>query len=108
MRPLAVHELPLVRYLFDKAGLTFDPNQLLVETMDDGGMGSLAFAPIDSARRFGGIEAGYVYVDSDGVAIDAALMVDREGRPFELDMFKADSGQTLRWPAEAELEQAPK
>ena len=103
MRPLENHELPLVRHLFAKAGLMFDPSQLHVESMDDGGMGSLAFAPIDPSRRFGGIEAGYLYVDTDGVAIDVALMVDREGKPFELDMFKADGGRTLRWPGEAEL-----
>lgn len=66
---------------------------LLVASMDDGGMGSLRLAPRgkDSGdRRFGGIAADGTYFDSDGVEVLAALYVDSDGQPLELDMWKVD------------------
>lgn len=70
-----------------------------VEPMSDGGMGSLAFAPISKSRRFGWTAAECTFFDQDGVPVSAALNLDQEGEPLELDLFKADYSALVRWPS---------
>ena len=53
MRRLHPHEIPLLTHLFSVAGIKRDVDQLLVEPMQDGGMGSLLISPPRSDRRFG-------------------------------------------------------
>lgn len=79
------------------AGLREAPDwieHLLVENLDDGGMGSLCLWPrgVDPAarRRFGAAVAESQHVSDDGVTVLVTLYVDREARPFELDVWRTD------------------
>jgi hypothetical protein len=75
---------------------------LLVEEMKDGGMGSLMLIPkgVQGIARSAGeqIELGE-FVDSDGVAVSIALNLDRQGRLYELDVWKVNFGPLFSWPA---------
>jgi len=68
--------------------------------MDDGGMGSLRlWVPgATGVQRFGAAVAELEFTDSDGVPVSVSLYVDQEGRPFELDLFKADFSALRRLP----------
>ena len=99
MRQPTSDELPLIAYLFKQARLGENPNGFMVEPMSDGGMGSLAFAPVTKSRRFGRQAAEFVFEDQDGVPVTAALNLDQEGAPLELDVFKADFSALVRWPS---------
>jgi hypothetical protein len=99
MRHLTSDELPLVAFLIETAGLSQNPASLLVEPMDDGGMGSLAFSPISLSRSFGRTAAECMFSDQDGVSVSAALNLDQHGEPLELDMLKADFGALKQWPS---------
>jgi hypothetical protein len=101
MRPIHAHERPLVDALFERAGLTRPVDSTLVGEMDDGGMGSLAFAPL--GRRLGGTVSECQFTDADGVLVCAALNLDENGFPLELDMWKVDFEPLVRWPEKAQL-----
>ena len=49
-------------------------------------------------QRFGAAVAELEFTDSDGVPVSVSLYVDQEGRPFELDLFKADFSALRRLP----------
>lgn len=101
MRPPHAHERPLIDTLFERAGLLHPPASLLVEEMDDGGMGSLAFAPL--GRRLGGTVSECQFTDADGVLVCAALNLDDTGVPMELDLWKVDFKPLVRWPQKEQL-----
>ena len=103
MRSLTEEEATIVRFLLKKACLSVDVRVLNVRAMDDGGMGSLAFAPFAESRRFGRQAAACRFVDSDGVPVSAALNLDQEGKLFELDVWKVDFSPLRKWPAESEI-----
>ena len=46
--------------------------------MKDGGMGSLAFAPVGAGRRFGLSPTGCHFLDRDGVVVSGALRLDEQ------------------------------
>ena len=69
--------------------------------MSDGGMGSLAFYPL--GRRLGGTVSECQFKDLDGVLVLAALNLDREGKPLEVDLWKVDFNPLLQWPKQQEL-----
>ena len=76
---------------------------LRVRSMEDGGMGSLLLLVRDAStteRRFGGRVAEYEFTDVDGVPVLASLNVDRNGLPFELDVWKIDFQPLIRIPDE--------
>jgi hypothetical protein len=76
-------------------------DDLLVAALNDGGMGSLLLVPKDSEgleRSMGKQIALGEFVDSDGVLVSAALNVDREGRLYELDVWKVDYTPLSCWP----------
>jgi hypothetical protein len=102
MRALLEHERPLVSFLFELAALSL-PDPLLVESVADGGMGSLAIAPADAARRFGAVAAECHFRDSDNVPVLAALFLDEQAAPLEVDVWKVDFSALARWPAGDEL-----
>ena len=68
-----------------------------VQEMNDSGMGSLRFIGSDK-RRFGSIYAEVSFEDA-GVSVSAALVLDRAGKLFELDVFKADGSPLRRYPS---------
>ena len=83
------------------------PKDLIVQPMSDGGMGSLAFAPLGTGRRFGSSAAECHFRDSDEVLVSAALYLDEAGAPFELDIWKVDFAPLHRWPAREDLVAGP-
>jgi hypothetical protein len=105
MRALLEHERPLVDYLFELACLPVDLDTLLIEPMDDGGMGSLTLDP--PGRSFGSSAAECHFYDSNGIVISAMLNLDKLGVPFEIDIWKVDSSATRQWPARSALHAGP-
>lgn len=70
---------------------------LLVEPMDDGGMGSLRLSnKIGSAPR---IAAELLFTDADGVEVIVSLFVDEDGTPLELDIWKVNYEPVVEIPA---------
>lgn len=65
---------------------------LLVESMSDGGMGSLRLIVrgVDAAGHFASELAECQFKDSDGIEVIATLYADKNGMPFELDVWKVD------------------
>ena len=100
-RHLRDAEKTLVEQLLQRAHprATFSGNldDVEVQEMSDGGMGSLRFVPTKSieSRRFGVLVAELLFNDSDGVAILASLFVDKEGDLYELDILKVDFSPTI-------------
>lgn len=107
MRQLLEHEVPLVEFLFELAAIPFGRDLLLVQPMPDGGMGSLAIAPVDSSRRFGSQAAECHFHDEDGVLVSVALNLDESGRPFEIDVWRVDFSRTVAWPSRAAITAGP-
>ena len=101
MRPVHAHERALIEALLELAGLSALADGLQVEALDDGGMGSLAFAP--GGRRLGGTVAECQFTDADGVLVCAALNVDADGKPLELDVWKVNFEPLVRWPQRGDL-----
>ena len=106
MRALREVEIPLVAYLFELASIPVDLESLQVEPMADGGMGSLALAPLGS-RKFGASPAECHFYDSDGIAVSAVLNLDQDGAPFEIDVWKLDSSSTITWPGHHQIHAGP-
>lgn len=98
MRALTENERPLVQFLFDLAGLSQLSAEHPVEPMRDGGMGSLAIAPISELRKFGRAAAECHFQDADGTLVEAVLNLDKTGLPFEIDVWKVSFAPLIRWP----------
>ena len=74
---------------------------ILVRDMDDGGMGSIELLPRGAqpeAQRIGSVVADHDFLDTDGVSISVALIVDQNGDPFELDVWKVDFSPVILPP----------
>src|SRR5262249_62388455 len=83
--------LPLIDFL----------DNLSVEQMKDGGMGSISLVPKGlegASRSFGRQLVLGEFTDSDGVPVSVALNVDSQGRLYELDIWKANFTSVLTWP----------
>jgi len=66
-------------------------DEVLVQDMDDGGMGSLRiWIGLHDQRKFGGVAAEAEFNDADETRVLASIYLDREGRLYELDMWKVD------------------
>lgn len=107
MRHLLENERPVVAFLFDLADIIVDLDALQVRPMPDGGMGSLAIAPFETARKFGSSPAECHFHDVDGAPVSAVLNLDQNGEPFEIDVWRLDFAPTARWPSEAEISAGP-
>lgn len=71
--------------------------KLLVEEMDDGGMGSLRV--VSDKNRLYSRDIGEVELtDIDGVYLLISVNVDTEDNFFELDIWKADNSPLKRFP----------
>lgn len=74
---------------------------LLVNEMDDGGMGSLKLAPSGTLfqnARFGRMAGDCMFKDSDGIDVIASLYVDKNNQLFELDLWKVDFTKLIYIP----------
>lgn len=74
-------------------------DSILVQEMDDGGMGSLRFIDQDQeARNLGDTIAEVEFLDEDGVLVTAVLNLDQQGELYELDVWKVDFSPLRSWP----------
>ncbi|MDH0448288.1 hypothetical protein [Shewanella sp. GD04112] len=95
MRTPTTVEAQILNELFVRAELPYDAKSLLVESMDDGRMGSLKIGINHSERRFGAACAEFELIDDDGKPVLFSLYLDKAGEPYELDAFKSDFSETI-------------
>ena len=87
-----------------KPGTEANLPSLLVEDMQDGGMGSIRFLTSGhSARHFGRAVAQAEYIDEDGVLVSIVINVDQENELYEVDFWKVDFSPLKRYPAVSEI-----
>ena len=97
-------ELSLIKYLLRESNvhLNADWNEtLFVRELDDGGLGSLELYPninILNQRSYGKTRSEHQFLDDEGIPILASLNIDKEGKLFELDMWKVDYSPILSFP----------
>jgi len=94
MRNLNSTEIAIITKLLKIAKLKIDITQLLVNPMDDGGMGSLAIGENYASRQIGEEVAKYMFKDIDGTPVSVSLNVDQQGNLYELDIWKVDFSPT--------------
>ncbi len=94
MRNLNSTEIEIITKLLNIAGLEIDLTQLLVNPMDDDGMGSLAIGENYANRQLGAEVAEFMFKDIDGTPVSASLNVDQQGELYELDIWKVDFSPT--------------
>lgn len=102
-RCLSQAEKMLVSVLLEKADVLALPtwlNEVLVQPLSDGGMGSLYFCnALTKASRRMGVQASEVtFKDEDGVDVVASLNLDELGEVFELDIWKTNFEALVRIP----------
>jgi hypothetical protein len=103
-RKPSAQELKLLEKLVSATSKKFPGNwkeNLLVEVMNDGGMGSLLLFPageINSTRLFGSQVSELKFNDADGIEVIVSLNVDQDGKMFELDSWKTDFNALNRIP----------
>ncbi|WP_409456461.1 MULTISPECIES: DUF6984 family protein [unclassified Sphingobacterium] len=72
---------------------------LFVEEMDDGGMGSLqVILEGEDHRRYGGTLADMDSHDVDGMYLLISVIVDTDDNFYELDIFKGDFSPLIKIP----------
>jgi uncharacterized protein DUF6984 len=104
LRKLSAEERHLLEVLVKHAkGLVLSvgwQDDLLVEPMTDGGMGSLKLIPSNASsyRKLGEAVSNIEFNDADGVKVFAALNVDQNGHLFEIDVWKTDFSPLIRIP----------
>lgn len=98
------NELSMIKYLISKSNLSISDTELdglEVESMDDGGMGSLLLFLKENTnykRVFEDEVAEYIYNDVDNVEVNITLNIDSHGNLFELDIWKVDSSPLVNLP----------
>lgn len=102
-RLLTAAEKKLILALIKKADFELPPewlDQAKVSPMDDGGMGSLRFlSPSTSlVQKMGKKIAEVRFRDADGVDVIASMNLDKNGIPFELDIWKVNFKPLIRIP----------
>ena len=99
-------ERKLIEFLLQRSedGVIIEvSNALQVQSMDDGGMGSLRLFPDENnsekdERTFGRTLSECDFEDEDGVKVFATLYLDTEGGLFELDLWKTNYAKIIRIP----------
>jgi hypothetical protein len=103
-RTLSRDELRLLEVLIKESSvvISYDlEKDLEVETMNDGGMGSLKLLPKGNSsdnRVFGKQIAECMFFDTDGISVVVSLNIDDKGELFELDIWKTDFSSLIRIP----------
>lgn len=102
-------ELILLKSLAAHASYSIEEeiiNNLLVSTMNDGGMGSLILYPhgfSNGSRKFGKNISSCEFVDKDGTPVSSCLFLDKNNELFELDIFKGDGSPLIEIPNESDF-----
>lgn len=102
MRKLRVGERKVIQALLlsadaEYAGHLHELEELRVDTLDDGAMGSIRFLSKDEQTR-GKTIVEAEFLDADNVLVFLYLDVDMDGELFELGVFKADFSALKTWP----------
>ncbi|WP_413715440.1 DUF6984 family protein [Sphingobium sp. B7D2B] len=98
-RPLKPEERALVAYLWEVNECSNAlPPELLVEEMDDGGMGGLSFVSQKLERTYGGEAGSCAFYDEDGMQVRVGLILDQDGDLYELDLWKVDFSPLIKIP----------
>jgi hypothetical protein len=104
-RPASDQNKAILRAILEKKpstrSLVNSLEGLLVQDLQDGGMGSLLLLPKGSEgglREFGKQIALAEFVDRDGTPVSVAINVDKQERLFELDIWKVNFGPLKQWP----------
>jgi len=103
MRTLTENETSVPCLLGKAANLSVNWSTLLVEDLDDGGMGSFRIG-IRGNRKLGSVASECHFTDSDGVMVLLALNLDEAGQPFELDSWKVDFGRLVEFPSAGQVQ----
>jgi len=75
-------------------------NKLIVEEMEDGGMGSLRVVVEGKDDRLYGRDLAKVDLfDADHVPVFISVVLDDKGSFFDLDVFKADFSPLKKFPS---------
>ena len=102
MRLLRPNELTFIKSMMGRSdNVSIVPARLedvLVEEMNDGGMGSLLFSSSKGGRVLGEEVARKVFLDQDGVLAVATISHDNHGELYELDVWKTDFSKLLGFP----------
>ncbi len=102
-RRLSSAEVKLISYLVrdtpEGARIIASLEDLFVEEMDDGGMGSLqVIVEGEDHRRYGGTVAHMDSHDVDGMYLLISVIVDTDDNFYELDVFKGDFSPLIKIP----------
>jgi hypothetical protein len=90
-------EKAALEYLVKQASLQL-PNgwseNLYVQKMDDGGMGSFLIfqnqSDVEEKRKFGRQASEYQFTDDDGIPVLVTLNLDQQDKLFEVDIWKTN------------------
>ena len=104
IRKINATERSILEHLIKKSSLQL-PNEwyqnLSVQPMDDGGMGSFLIfqdaSEIGAKRKFGKQVSEFEFVDDDGVLVLVSLNIDSQNQPFEVDVWKTDYSPVLNF-----------
>lgn len=102
-RRLTSAEIKLISYLVrdtsEGAAIIASLEELFVEEMDDGGMGSLqVIVEGEDRRRYGGVLADMDSHDADGMYLLISVILDTDDNFYELDIFKGDFSPLIKLP----------
>jgi len=102
IRKINKTEKAILEYLIKQASLQMPDKwcqNLLIQPMDDGGMGSFLIfqdaSDVGVKKKFGKQISEFEFVDGDGVLVLVSLNVDDENKPFEVDVWKTDYSPVL-------------
>lgn len=76
-------------------------DQVRVQQMDDGGMGSFRIHVEDNStaqRTLGRVAAELEFKDADGAVVLVSLNTDSKGAPFEVDVWRTDFNPVVQFP----------
>jgi hypothetical protein len=105
MRNLHPQEKQLLATLLlsnpDGATYVSSLDNLQVQEMNDGGMGSLRLYPTGDPkieRRLGKSLAQAEFTDDDEVLVSVVINLDDVGKLYEFDVWKVDFSPLIAWP----------
>ncbi|GAB2580266.1 DUF6984 family protein [Spirosoma areae] len=104
LRRLLEDEKRLIAQLLKVSDLKLGPEwmeNILVEPMNDGGMGSLKFFSNDPnhiSRKFERKISEIQFSDTDNVLVLVSLNLDSFGQLYELDVWKTDFSPLIKIP----------
>lgn len=103
-RKLKPEEIQLITYMIKDTEegdrIASKLPKIIVEEMNDGGMGSLRVV-VDGkdTRRTGGILVDKDFYDEDGMLLIISIILDTDENFYELDIFKGDFSPLKRFPS---------